>query len=315
MDNSLQGVSGRATILEPKPKPKPKPNHGKENGTLTGSTAEREANVPKCDCLSRSAKVPRTTPLIGDAGSPSDQHTWITSPIGRVVIELERCRQALEQAIRHCLGIDFSYVACAISCVLSSLRPLRARELSAAVDLFVEFTDAARLAPSGDDDERSSGEAWLDKCDSVLVVDDSGLVRFASSFMPHFLMQNHIQGIDVTHQTIATACLIQVELDEKSNPSGEIGSAASLPPDCGFAFSRYAGEFWRAHCRNAEESSKKSNPRNIPVSVPRGAVAPTEGSGLSVVAADMDLDSIESETSAIDGDEMDWVLVPENGEV
>lgn len=246
------------------------------------------------------------TPPISDVSESCNEHSSIPSPIGTTVTEFERCRQGLQHAVKHCLDVDFLYVSSAISCILNSLRPLRAWEVDTAVSLLAGYADTERRAFDGH--ELPEG-GWLQRCTSFLVIDDAGLVRFASNFMPYFLKQFRIRGVDVSHQTIATACLIQVEIDERSETASSVESSTSLTAESRLAFSGYASKYWLEHCRCVEQSCQALDATNDAGPDPSRSMV-CQGSAVDAAAqADADLDTIGMEHLMLGDDDMDWVMI------
>lgn len=264
--------------------------------------------------LHRSGKAPdHGAPRIGDMHYSHHEQLVIPSTIGRTVIEFEKCRQALKDAIKNCVKLDFSYVASAVSCILNSLRPLHTGEVNTAVGLFVEYADSKR---SSHDEDEIARKTWFRRCESFLVVDDNGLVRFVSEFMPLFLRHFRIRGIDATHQTIATACLIQVDLDDDSQCRALTRSMPCLPARSSLAFSDYAEKYWREHCRSAEESCQDLSAATCVGPSTGGLGVVPDTAGKMAANADSDLDTIGMEHLTLgshdEGDEMDWILVSDD---
>lgn len=250
-------------------------------------------------CSHRSGKdSDHGAPHFGDLHHLHDERLLIPCPIGRTAFEFERCRQMLKHAIKHCLKLEFAYIVSAISCILNSLRPLHAREVDTATSLFVEYADSKQ---SSHDEDQLTGKAWFDRCESLLVVDNAGIVRFASGFMPQFLRQFRIRGIDTTHQTIATACLIQIDLDEAAENHPLAASMPCLPVDPHLVFSGYAEKYWRKHCRNAEQSCQHLSAAACVVPDPDRSVTSRDTARGPAANASADLDTILEHLTLDDG--------------
>lgn len=160
--------------------------------------------------------------------------------------DLENCRLSLKATFERCQDKGFPHACNAISCVLSSQRPLRTVEISIAITLLIGEQNTCETDIRGEEVEIDS---WLKFCEAVLYEDRSGLVHFTADAMPTFISAFRIQGIDASHTTIATACLVQTRLDRK------IQAGTKNSRHAGSAFSAYAAQYWQYHCAKAGQSA------------------------------------------------------------
>lgn len=172
--------------------------------------------------------------------------------------EFVGCREALDSAIRRCPEAKYAQMAAAISFVLTSLQPMQGPEISAATELFVhgsrnsDFENGTHI--------RAPWDGWLRICDAFLSEDSEGNVRFSVFSMSCFLKGFRISGIDTSHKAIATACLIQTDLDEGLEYERRKAGTPPCRNGASTAFSSYAAKFWREHCRIARRSSLMLGP-------------------------------------------------------
>lgn len=205
---------------------------------LPRSTSERKPTVER-------DSAPRHSP--SSTSIPASNTAERTS-VSRS--DLERCRHVLRTIFRQCNNIEFRAVCCAISCVMNASKPLRQNELLAAITIHGHKCAQQDLAR---DRQKPDSQQWLRKCDDLLVEDYNRKIRFRPKAMSFFLRNFTIQGIDTSHKTIATICLMQRTLREESSQAStkecsEILQAADV-------FSSYAEEFGDIHLRTASLKS------------------------------------------------------------
>lgn len=163
-----------------------------------------------------------------------------------LAVDLENCRLSLKTAFERCQDRSFSHACFAISCVLNSRRPLHTIEISIAITLLVEEYDIYDTDTEGEEVELNS---WLEFCGAVLYEDRSGLVHFTADAMPTFISAFRIRGIDASHTTIATACLVQTDVDRNIQVGTKKARWARS------AFSAYAAQHRQYHCAKADQSA------------------------------------------------------------
>lgn len=168
-------------------------------------------------------------------------------------VDFRRCRESFETAIKQCPDSKFPQMAAATSFVLNSLQPMQSSEISAAIEVYVGGTLNDRHWQARDGPKPWQG--WLELCQTFLTTDPAGYVHFNALRMSCFLRNSRISGIDASHRTIATACLIQVELDNGTYSLLDETSTCSGKDHPITAFSSYAAKHWKEHCRIARRSS------------------------------------------------------------
>jgi len=223
-----------------------------ENWTsLSISSAQGVESARKtcCDCASRppstKRNIPATSQIQPVTESLSRRQPPSDSDTTALVADFENCRQSLKITFTRCRGRNFSYACFAISCVLNSQRRLHTTELSTAVMLLFEQYNILGTKTTIKETERN---CWLEDCAAILSEDSSGLVDFTANAMPAFVSAFRIRGIDVSHRTIALACLVQHEL------SRDVHYETYETNRAGPMFSDYAAKYWRFHCEKAEQS-------------------------------------------------------------
>jgi len=161
--------------------------------------------------------------------------------------EFSTIKETLLETFKSCSELLFLSVSCALSCVLRSFRPLHQNELAGAVVLFLASRSVS-VSEVACDKDLSVG--WLSQCSAVLTVDERGYVSFARTSFRLFLQSYRVEGIDSTHATIATICLLQIQIQtcqrSSSQPSAE---CAKLWNSASSATAKYATEFWVQHYR------------------------------------------------------------------
>lgn len=159
-------------------------------------------------------------------------------------IEFEFCRQKVLDAIRNCGEIRFLRLSVLISCLLYCLRPLHQSEIVAIWRLLLGSVEDA----GQEEEQEESVVNWLsEQCEAVVFLDLTGSFQFAHPLLPQFLKAVPIIGVDRTQQTLAKACILQVEKDLA------VHQPAKIPPKpIGFSFSVYAAQFWQDHYRAVE---------------------------------------------------------------
>lgn len=166
--------------------------------------------------------------------------------------DFKACRDSLEKAFRMCEQDSFSHICCALSLLLSSLRPLKQVELCAAVSLVVHWRQQFMVRPKADPtDVLLSTDRYLDLADAVVVNDESGHVLFRNKRMEEFLHTFWIRGIDASHKTISGACLAQIEMDKIDASNRAVPDEFSSVYK-NSAFSDYASQHEQEHFRRAQ---------------------------------------------------------------
>lgn len=185
-----------------------------------------------------------------------------TKPTLLTKSEFEFCRQSLKRAFASCTNLQFLRFSVIISCILYCLRPLHRSEIVAIFRLLV--SDLVEEDDKYDDGEGANVAEWLgEMCGEVVFIDVSGFFRFVDPSFPHFLRAVPIAGIDNTHQTIAKACLFQVQR-EVSFSDGETPAGDTT------AFSTYAAQCWQHHYRCVEDACSFLTAKVHRLLMPRG---------------------------------------------
>lgn len=160
--------------------------------------------------------------------------------------EFEFCRRKVLTVLRKCGEIHFLRFSVLISCLLSCLRPLHQSEIVAIWRLVLGSVEEAEQE---EDELEESAVAWLsEQCEAVVFLDVTGSFQFAHPLLPQFLKAVPISGFDRTQQTLAKACILQVEKDRAVQPSPKISSRPT-------AFSAYAAQSWQHHYRAVERQN------------------------------------------------------------
>lgn len=162
------------------------------------------------------------------------------------------CCRALRSLARNYEEDIWRKLCCAISLLLCVTRSLRRNELSAATMLVVCSLLAHQPGEEYYLDVESSPEdSWLEAGGDILRVDGCGKVEFVNPSMEVFLRTFRVKGIDPSHNTIATACLSQVELN---GPDAFLKQPQTVWKYKGSAFSAYAEENLDFHRGQAAKS-------------------------------------------------------------
>lgn len=168
--------------------------------------------------------------------------------------DFEACRDSLEKTFRRCEQNSFSQICCALSLLLSGLRPLKWVELDAAVSLVMHYRQRLRVQANADPkDGLLSTDRYLDLADAVMTIDETGHVGFRNKCMGEFLHTFWIRGIDTSHKTISRACLAQIETN-KIDATNSAVPDESLSMYKNSAFSEYASQHEQEHRCRAEMS-------------------------------------------------------------
>ena len=157
--------------------------------------------------------------------------------------EFENCRRALKVVIQRCSDFEFLHLSTLISCLLHCFRPLQRFELE-------EILSVLHQTPIDQDENdrvRSENDlAWLSqKCREIVFVDAAGFVRFTHPMIQEFLRTCNIVGIDRSHQTLAKACVTQIESNIEAQTSQEHQALAPT-------FATYAAKHWVYHYRHVQ---------------------------------------------------------------
>lgn len=145
-----------------------------------------------------------------------------------------------------------------MSLVLSALRPLHKTELDAAVRLYVsQCTD-------DDTPEWKIGEVSENRQSDVLsftrkllVENEGGHIELISPAMMNLLRAVWVRGIDSSHRTIATLCLLQNQANGLIEGSDVAMANKRLVDHVDSTFSSYAANYWEHHHREASKVSLK----------------------------------------------------------
>lgn len=109
----------------------------------------------------------------------------------------ENCRESLEKTFRRCEQNSFSWICCALSLLLNSLRPLQQVELDVAVSLVMHGRQQLMLqANASPHDDLHSVDSCLELADAIVAIDETGHVGFKNKRMKEFLQAFWIRGID-----------------------------------------------------------------------------------------------------------------------
>lgn len=161
------------------------------------------------------------------------------SMVGRE--SLVKCQQVLSRGFCMCRNHDSEDLACAISCTLSSSRPLHTSELQDAVAMHAY---AQHSREEWRDRSTMEFRIWLARFGALFAVDDTGYIFFGIAEMSYFLRSFRIRGIDASHRTIAMICLAFIDLNDQWSVE-----SISCP------FSSYAAQNWEYHYQIAARSS------------------------------------------------------------
>ncbi|KAJ9658071.1 hypothetical protein H2198_003909 [Neophaeococcomyces mojaviensis] len=207
-------------------------------GTKAGTTATANAEA---EGVARSAPRP-------DGRVDDDDDDRIVLPVS----EFSAVKETFLRTFKRCSELLFLSVSCALSCVLRSFRPLHKIEITGAVVLFLASRSISTSEVVCNEDLSLS---WLSQCSEILCEDENGYVSFARTSFQLFLLNYRVEGIDSTHATIATICLLHLEIRTCGTLSAQPQTvSANLWDSASKGVAAYAAQFWIGHYRCVQTS-------------------------------------------------------------
>lgn len=157
----------------------------------------------------------------------------------------EQCRQILLRTFTSCDEVEYQHISCALTCVLSAVRPLRVSELQGGISIYSSAQYRSNFATKM---SKNEFVASIKRHQYLFVIGQDETVSFSHRRMATFLRSYRIKGVDASNRTIAMICRAQIKAYRNYDPKCQYSNHA-------FAFLNYAERYHQYHYRIAMRSS------------------------------------------------------------